>query len=426
MRVLVLTHRLPYAPNRGDRLRAFHMLQHLRTRADVELVSLAHDAEELRHVDEVRGFVPRVTALGIAPWRARANAARALVSRRPLTHALLDAPGIRAVLREIAAKRPPDVVLAYCSGMARFALEPPLFGVPLVLDFVDVDSQKWRELAATSPRPMSWIYRHEAETLGAFEARAAVHAVTALVVNAREAAVARTLAPNAHVEVIANGVDLDRLRPFTPPSRRPRVVFCGVMNYAPNLEGMCWFVREVWPLVRAQRTDATLAIVGSDPPATLRTLCAGEPSIAVTGRVADVREWLWDSAVSIAPLHVARGLQNKALEAIAAGLPIVITEAVAGGLPPEAAHASLVADTPRRFADHVIDLLGRSPEERRTMAEAADLSHLTWPRALEPLWTTLANAARRGHQRSSNAAEYAPRIPTQNVSGSELGNLRQS
>jgi glycosyltransferase involved in cell wall biosynthesis len=158
---------------------------------------------------------------------------------------------------------------------------------------------------------------------------------------------------------------------------------------------MTWFVEKVWPLVRETRPDATLAVVGLDPSPAFRSLCGDDPSITVTGRVPDVREWLWDSAVAIAPLHVARGVQNKALEAIAAGLPIVLTEAVAGGLPYEAASASRVANTPAQFADYVLDLLSKSPDERRAMAESSDFRGLTWARTLEPLKAIFETAARR-------------------------------
>jgi sugar transferase (PEP-CTERM/EpsH1 system associated) len=393
VRVLVLTQRLPYAPNRGDRLRVYHMLQHLRTRADVELVSLVHDDDEASHVGDVHAFVRGVTALRVPRWRTRFNALAALPTSQPLTHAFLDAPGMSATLETIVRERRPDVVFAYCSGMARFALQPPLAGIPLVLDFVDVDSQKWQDLAAQSSWPRSWIYRREAATLGAFEARAAERAATSLVVNTREADLARALAPGANVHVLTNGVEIERLRPTRPPSGKPQVVFCGVMDYAPNDEGMRWFVREVWPLVRSSRGDATLAIVGAGPTNELRQLCAGDVSITITGRVPDVRDWLWDSAVGIAPLHVARGVQNKALEAIAAGLPIVITDAVVGGLPAQAAAASLVANTPDRFAQQVLALLTRTPDQRRQLASAADLSSLTWSHTLEPLWAILTDAA---------------------------------
>ncbi len=402
MRVLVLTHRLPYAPNRGDRLRAHHMLRYLRDRAEVELVSLVHDDEEASHLGEMRELIPATTALAVPKWRTRLNAVAALATRLPLTHALLDSPRMTAVLGEICALRRPDVVLAYCSGMARFAMREPLADIPFVVDFVDVDSQKWRDLAPVNAPPLSWIYRREAATLGAFEARAAHRASAALVVNAREAGIATALAPGARVHVLANGVELDRLQPRTPPSPAPRVVFCGVMDYAPNDEGMTWFVRDVWPRVRAGHPDATLAVVGPNPTPAFRALCSGDPSVTVAGRVPDVREWLWNSAVGIAPLHVARGVQNKALEAIAAGLPIVITDAVAGGLPAEAMPASRVANTPQAFAGEVVQLLQRSPAERRAVAAGGELSALTWARTLEPLWPILERAA----------SSSKPRVPS--------------
>lgn len=393
MRVLVLTHRLPYAPDRGDRVRAYHVLQMLRTKADVELVSFVHDAEEASHLAEVQAFVPHATALTIPEFRKYARAVQALANARPLTHALLDAPGMHATLRHICATRRPDVVLAYCSGMARFALEPPLNRVPFVLDFVDVDSQKWRDLAKTATVPLSWLYRREAATLEEFEARAATAAQAALVVNSREADVARELAPKANVVVMPNGVDADRLAPAGPPVNNARVVFCGVMSYAPNDEGMRWFVRESWPQLKTARPDATLAIVGSDPTPALKALCARDSSIVVTGRVTDVRPWLWESAVAIAPLHVARGIQNKVLEAIGAGLPAVITEAVAKGLPGAVARATSVANSPSSFAKRVSDLLALTPSERRERAARGRLDSLKWELTLSHLWPILKNAS---------------------------------
>jgi sugar transferase (PEP-CTERM/EpsH1 system associated) len=392
MRVLVLTHRLPYAPNRGDRLRAYHTLRGLVTRADVELVSLVHDVEEGMHIEEVRAFIPKVHAFGVPRLRNYLAAARKIITRTPLTHCLLDSPAMIPTLSEIVTARPPDVVLAYCSGMARFAMAPPLSRVPFVLDFVDVDSRKWLELADNASGPLSWIYRREAVTLGAFEARAARRAAAAIVVNEREAAVAQELAPGANIHVVHNGVELERLRPPEAPSAAPHVVFCGVMNYAPNDQGMQWFVRDIWPLVRAQRADAQLTIVGADPTAALRALCRLDASIAITGRVSDVRPWLWQSAVGIAPLHVARGVQNKALEAIAAGLPIVVTSAVAGGLPP-LGEAAAVADDPAAFARHVIDILALLPDARRGRAATADLGRLNWTNTLLPLWRILEHAS---------------------------------
>jgi sugar transferase (PEP-CTERM/EpsH1 system associated) len=387
--VLFLTHRLPYAPNRGDRVRAYHILEMLAARAEVDLVSFVHDREEAAQADAVRRVTPHVTTVAIPRGRNYVRAVRALPTAMPLTHALLDAPELGRKLRDICARRRPDVVLAYCSGMARFAVQPPLDAIPFVLDLVDVDSQKWSDLAERARAPMGWLYRREARTLGAFEARAATAARATLVVNEREATLARHMAPAANVMVVSNGVDARHLRPVNGPGAIPQLVFCGVMDYQPNEEGMLWFVRDVWPLVRASRPDSRLAIVGSDPTATLRAACAGDGAIEITGRVADVRERLWTSAIAVAPLRVARGLQNKVLEAVAAGLPTVVTTAVAAGLPRDVRPACPVADTPELFADAVLDLLALTPDQRRTRAESAILEPLAWPTTLKPLWSLL-------------------------------------
>jgi len=393
MRILVLTHRLPYAPNRGDRLRLYHVLKHLKPHAHVELVSLVHDREEAAHATEMTDLADRVTALPV-PWlRTRVNGVLALAGGTPLTHALLNAPRAREVLADIVAKRPPDVVYAFCTGVAQWAVKPPLDKIPLVIDFVDMDSQKWRELAARGRLPLSWIHRREAARLQDFERQVATQAAACLVVNEREAVIARRIAPTANVYAVPNGVEIDRLRPPELTPETSRVVFCGVMNYGPNHLGMMWFVRDVWPLILVARPDATLAIVGADPQRALIRLCASYSSITITGRVADVRPWLWESAVAVAPLLIARGVQNKALEAIGAGLPIVVTKAVAAGLP-TLGEAPLVADDATTFATAVLEILNIPAKARRARALSADLSQLQWAHALKPLWPLLESAMR--------------------------------
>ena len=158
MRILFLTHRLPYAPNRGDRIRALYILKLLAAHAEVDLVSLVHDRDEEQHAGDLRSVAASVTVAPVSRWLGYARAVRGLATGRPMTHALLDARAVGTACRRLAVERPPDVVLAYCSGMARFALEPPLNRMPLVLDMVDVDSVKWRTLAETAPIPARWVY----------------------------------------------------------------------------------------------------------------------------------------------------------------------------------------------------------------------------------------------------------------------------
>jgi sugar transferase (PEP-CTERM/EpsH1 system associated) len=277
--------------------------------------------------------------------------------------------------------------------MARFALEPPLRELPLVLDMVDVDSVKWRTLARTAAPPLHWVYRAEARSLSAFEARAARHARVVLVVNEREVDSLRQVEPSAHVQVVPNGVALETFRPPDPPTGERRVVFCGVMGYRPNEEAAVWFARSVWPLVRQEYPDARLSLVGSQPTASVRRLAIDDPTIEVTGSVPDVRPYLWRSALAVAPLFVARGLQNKVLEAVAAGLPCVVTPAVLEGLPSEVLPACLLASDADAFAVAVRRALGRTATDRRVIASSADMRSLTWDSQLARLIPILREAA---------------------------------
>lgn len=395
MRILFLTHRLPYAPNRGDRIRAYHMLRRLSSRHSVDLISLVHDRAEESHVRDMDGLVDSVTTARVRLTRNAIAAARAIVNNRPLTHALLDAAGLRDGIRRAVAKARPDVVLAYCSGMARFALESPLSDSPLVLDMVDVDSEKWALLGRPGITPKQWIYRREAALLRTFEGIAARAASTTLVVNERESDALSRIAGSARIEIVPNGVELDDFRCRKPPAGLPRVVFCGVMSYEPNAAAALWLAHHVWPRVRAAHPDATLVLVGANPTRQVRDLARQDRSIEVTGSVDDVKPFLWQSAVSVAPLFVARGLQNKVLEAVAAGLPTVVTSAVANGLPAEVLPACLVADAAGAFADQVIALLSRSAADRRAIAERAALESLSWARRLAPLDSILDAAAQK-------------------------------
>ena len=371
------------------------MLRSLSPVMDVDLLSLVHDDEEEAQVAAAKPLAATVTAVRVPRLLNMARSAVFLPTSRPTTHTMLDSPQLAAEVERLVAAHRPDAVLAYCSGMARIALDPPLSGIPFVLDMLDVDSAKWEALASTNRLPWSWIYAREARVLSRFERLAAERSVATLVVTERERQALKALAPKARVEVIGNGVEADHLRPPHDPSAEPRVVYCGVMNYAPNEEGAFWLVRQVWPRVRAARPDAVLQIVGAHPTAAVKALADLNCGIEVTGEVPDVRKYLWGSAVSVAPLLTARGVQNKVLEAVAAGLPVVTTPVVAAGLPEEVLPACIVTGEPDGFADAIIALLTLLPAERRTKADQVDFTGLTWSRQLEPLHAILAEASRQ-------------------------------
>jgi sugar transferase (PEP-CTERM/EpsH1 system associated) len=275
--------------------------------------------------------------------------------------------------------------------MARFAMEPPLDRFPFVLDMVDVDSEKWKSLAERSTPPRSTIYRREARTLAAFERAASERARAVLVISEQERDALRAIAPGADIRVVPNGVEVEHFAPPPDaPPREPTVVFCGVMDYAPNVEGVLWFAEQVWPRVRAARADARFLIVGANPTPAIRALATADPSIEVTGRVDDVRPYLWRAAVSVAPLHVARGTQNKVLESLAAGVPAVITAAVAAGLATDTEGGCTVAGAPGDWATQLLRMLSRPAD---TLDARSAVLRVDWRRQLEQLRPAIQQAA---------------------------------
>jgi polysaccharide biosynthesis protein PslH len=393
VRVLFLTHRLPHPPNRGDRIRSFQLLRHLKSFAEVDLVSFVHSADEASNADALASWTSSVRILRVPRMWTWIRAGICLPTRRPLTHLLLDAPSVRSVLGDIVRTRRPDVMLAFCSGMARFGVEPPLAGLPLVIDMVDVDSLKWRALARSAAPPMRWIYAREAACLARFEASVAPQAYANLVVNEREREALSRLAPGARIDVIQQGIDFMNTVAWPPPAVSMDVLFCGVMNYPPNEEGILWFAAQVWPLVRKRSPQARLRIVGAAPRRNVLALADRDNGIEVTGSVPDMNPYLRSAAVSIAPLLTARGVQVKVLESVCAGLPSVVTSMVAGGLPAEVLPACEVADTREAFASAIVKWLSLSPDERRAIVQQANLAELDWTRQLSPLKGILQAAA---------------------------------
>ena len=229
------------------------------------------------------------------------------------THILLASPAVPPAIDRIARDSPPDVVLAVGSGMARFALRRPLDRSALVVDLVDVDSEKWAEMARVARPPMRWVHAREAALLRRFERRVMEQAHATLVVNDRESRLAAARFPAARVEIVPNGVDAERYRPPgpPPPAESAEVLCCGVMNYRPNVDAAVWLATRVWPLVRAAHPEARLTFVGANPTLSVRRLASERLGVAVTGTVDDVRPFLWRAALATAPLSIARGVQVK-------------------------------------------------------------------------------------------------------------------
>ena len=391
MRILFLTHRLPYAPNRGDRIRSYHLLRLLARHHEVHVVSLVHDDEEHRHLGEVAALVASARAAKVTKFRNHVAALLALPGDRPLTHVLLASPAFNTAIHESVAAAPPDVVLSFCTGVAPAVFTEPLSRVPCVLDMVDVDSEKWSDLAGRTGPPMKWIYRREARTLRAFERRAMERALATAVVSERERMLAERALDHSALTVPV-GVDVNAWSPPARIDRAPEIVFCAVFNYAPNEEGAMWLASEVWPSVRRQVPNARLKLVGMHPSARVRAL-AVDGSIEVTGAVADVRPHVWRSAAAVAPLWLSRGTQTKVLEALAAGAPCIVTPAVLDGLPVAARNACLCREDARGFAEAIVACLLHPASEARRTEIRQSVQDLDWDVQLAPFLDILKGAA---------------------------------
>ncbi|MHC4952305.1 MAG: TIGR03087 family PEP-CTERM/XrtA system glycosyltransferase [Planctomycetota bacterium] len=393
MKIVMLTHRLPYAPNRGDRIRAYHLLREMARNHEVHIVSLAHDEAEENEAHRLDGIAASVSTARVSGFRNRVRGVFALPGSQPLTHLLLHAPEFASTVAEVADRVRPDLSFVFCSGVAPAVLDGPLARVPFVLDMVDVDSLKWKTLSKTSRLPMSWIYARETRLLERFERLICDRAATTIIVNEREWSELKRIAPDADIRVVPNGIDLAAFRPTGAPSDRPRVVFTGMMDYTANEEAALRLANRIWPWVKREHADAELYLVGANPTARLRALPDADSSVVVTGRVDKVEPYLWDAAVACAPLSLARGVQNKVLEAVVAGLPSVITSQVAAGLPDGVLPACEVAEDDSSLAHAIVTLLKETPAARRARAESADLDSLNWQDRLSRLESILEEAA---------------------------------
>lgn len=381
-KILFLAHRVPFPPEKGDKIRGFHMIRHLAERHEIWLGAGADDLDDVQRAEEARGLCRDVCIAPLGPLRRATNMALGAVAGTPLSVARFAHPRldrwVSRVLRDVA----PDLVIVFSSQMAQYVVGrlPPR--TRLLVDFVDADAEKWRTYAKVKPPPMSWVYAAEFRRLVRFDGAALDAASFATVVSEAERQVMARLLPRgaAKVRVVPNGVDTDYFRPGPAPADGPRsVVFCGRMDYFPNIDGAVWFAREVLPRIRAQCPDTVFRIVGAAPAQAVAAL-VDLPGVEVTGRVADVRPYLHAAAAVVAPLRIARGLQNKVLEGMAVGRPVVATPAALQGIAARPGGEVLVGTDEETLAAAVIDvLLGRAPTGLGERARAFVLRRHQWP-----------------------------------------------
>lgn len=370
MKFLYLAHRIPYPPDKGDKIRTYHEVKCLAAAGEVYLVALVDDPQDLAHADELRRLCREVHLVPFTPRLKKVLALKGLLCGRPLTVEYFFERDMQTRVNALLARHKFTAVCCFSVQMAEYFFRAGLQanrgqgrnGTVVAVDFCDVDSAKWEAYAQISSWPLSWLYRREGRLLAAYEQRVAAAYDYSIFVSAREAALFHRRYPGGAGAslVIQNGVDLEYYRPgrnaLPEPGAAPELIFVGAMDYYANIDGAVWFAERIWPLIRARFPEAKFTIVGAKPGPQVQRLDNG-CDILVTGYVPDVRPFYSRATVCVAPLRIARGIQNKILEAMAMARPVVCTPAAFEGIEATPGKDLLLAADESSFAGAVIDLL---------------------------------------------------------------------
>ncbi len=385
-KILYLTHRVPFPPNKGDRIRTFHILRFLARRADVYLGSLADEPVTDAVLAELDKYCREICIARVGGISRASRMLWSLLCGRTISEGAFASRRLSTVLSHWAARIPFTGVLASASSLVPHLRRAGLRDLPIVVDLIDVDSQKWLDYAAVRRWPSSWLFRTEARRLRRLEQDLSTWARAVTTVSDAETNLYRSFAPGAAAYTVTNGVDLDF---FHAPSPRPvesGCVFVGALDYYPNVDAACWFCRAVWPEIMRRRPQARLALVGRRPVPAIRHLTE-VPGVELLADVPDVRPHLARAAVAVVPLRVARGVQNKVLEALAMGKAVVAAPQALAALGTEPGQHLLAAASRGEWADAIQRLLDDEPL-RRGLGDAGRRfvrQHHHWDRCLAPL-----------------------------------------
>jgi sugar transferase (PEP-CTERM/EpsH1 system associated) len=366
LKLLYLVHRIPYPPNKGDKIRSFNFLLALAKQYEIYLGCFIDDPEDKQYIDELSSICKETFCLDIQPTTQKVLSLQGLLTNEALSLPFYRHSQMQAWVDKTIQAQNIGRVLIFSSPMAQYVEKYP--SLQRIADFVDVDSDKWLQYAEKKNWPASWIYRRESKKLLDFETRIAASFNATLLVSEQEAQLFKSLVPEAadKVTYVNNGVDtaffdpaLSFVSPFTVDEQV--IVFTGAMDYWANGDAVKWFAEQVFPAVKKLNPQARFYIVGSKPTKAVQLLADADPFVTVTGRVEEIRAYLAYADVVVAPLRIARGIQNKVLEAMAMAKPVVATSMAMEGIPGAADLNVQISDSADEFAAKVLAVLQQSP-----------------------------------------------------------------
>lgn len=382
--VLYLTHRVPYPPDKGDRIRTYHLLRFLTQRANVYLACLADEPTSDDTIGALRRLCARLAVVRVGGWSRRLRIAGSLLAGRTASEGAFASPELSGVLGNWTKSIRFDVALTSSSSLVPYLRQPGLEKVPATVDLIDVDSQKWLDYATDGSGPTAWLHRLEGVRLRRLERTLPSWTRGVALVSEAEAQLYRRFCTPGRIVAATNGVDLDYFQPTTQ-GMQPACVFVGALDYRPNVDAACWFCKEVWPRIHRRLPGAEFWLVGRRPTAAVRR-AARRPGVQLIGQVPDVRPYVGRASVAVVPLRLARGVQNKVLEAMAMAKPTVASPPALAALGAQPGAHLIAASTPGEWEEAVVSLL-EDPGACRDLGLAARSyveKHHHWDRCLEP------------------------------------------
>lgn len=388
--IIFLAQRVPCPPDRGDRIRTHHILKALARLGQVHVGCLddgaGSDVAALGRIAASSCIVPLSKPLPLAGIEA-------MFAGKPVSLAFFHSRRLAAWVRETIARERIEAIVVFSGHMGQYI--PEDFGGAVVVDLCDVDSAKFDAYAAAGERV--WLNAREARLLAREEERLGARADATILISEAEAALYRerlTDPAAVRIEVIGNGIDAAFFDPAAAlpqaaiaDAHGPHLVFTGQMDYRPNEQAALWVVEALMPVLRARLPDATFHVVGRNP--TARLLAHdGRAGVRVWGAVPDVRPFLAAADAVLAPLLIARGVQNKVLEAMAMARPVVLTPEAATGIAAEDGAQWLVCPPDPVAMAARIEFLFADPEASARMGAAARrfvLERHDWEAMLAPL-----------------------------------------
>ena len=397
MKILFACHRLPFPPKRGGKIRPFNIIRHFQEKGhEVTVGTLARSNEELREGQGLRDYCSKLLVGSIGKVSAMAQMIARLPSKSPSSMGYFYSSELHKLMRAEIRDQNYDLVFVHCSSAAQYVSTQK--GIPSILDFGDMDSHKWLDYSSFKAQPLALGYWLEGTKLKREEIRLANRFDICTCTTKAELEILEQMNAAKSTSWFPNGVDSDYFSPAEGLYDPDEICFIGRMDYYPNQLGMKYFCRSVLPLIQAKRPATKLTIVGANPSAEITDL-GSLPGVEVTGTVSDVRPYVRKAALSVAPLAIAHGTQNKILESMAMGVPVVSSSTAAGGIDAVPEQNILAADTPELFAHQVLRLL-TSADERTRLSEAARrrvLTHHDWRVSMEKL-DEIISSARREYQ----------------------------